>query len=50
MLDKQLNEIGVAQRSFGLPCTILRHYSFMQSFSEGAQTVASECKLYISFM
>ena len=41
MLDKQLGEIGVPQTSFGLPCAVIRHYSFMQGYSEGAQTVAS---------
>lgn len=45
-----LGEIGVSQRSFGLPCAIIRHSSFMQGYSEGAQTVVSECKLYMSFV
>jgi hypothetical protein len=50
ILDKQLGEIGVPRRSFGLPYAIIRHYLLMQGHSEGAQTVASECKLYMSFM
>ncbi len=38
MLDKQLGEIGVPRRSFGLPCAMIRHYSYVQGHSEGTQT------------
>ena len=48
--NKHLGGIGVPQRPFGLPYAIIRHYLLMQGLSEGAQTVASECKLYMSSM
>ena len=50
MVDKQVGKIGVQQRSFGLPQAIIRHYLLMGGHSGGAQTVASECRLYNSFM
>lgn len=50
MLNKQFGEIGVPQRSFGLPYATIRHYLHLQGCSEGAQTVASECKLTMSFV
>ena len=50
MPNKRLGEIGALQRSFGLPYAIIRHYLLMQGLSEGAQTVASECKLTMSFV
>jgi hypothetical protein len=50
MVDKQIGKIGVQQRSFGLSQAIIRHYLPMRGHSGGAQTVASECRLYMSFM
>lgn len=50
MVGKQLGEIGVPHLSFGLPYAIIRRCLPMQGHSEGAQSVASGCRLYMSFM